>query len=98
MNIGIVCYPTFGGSGVIATELAKGLAQRGHSVHILSYDKPARLDTFQANVSYHEVTLNSYPLFEYPPYDLLLANQIANLIDYEGIDLLHFHSALPHAT
>ncbi len=98
MNIGIVCYPTFGGSGVIATELAKGLARRGHTLHILSYDKPARLDTFQANVSYHEVTLNSYPLFEYPPYDLLLANQIANLIDYEGIDLLHVHYAIPHAT
>jgi N-acetyl-alpha-D-glucosaminyl L-malate synthase BshA len=98
MNIGIVCYPTFGGSGVIATELAKGLAQRGHTVHILSYDKPARLDTFQTNVSYHEVTLSSYPLFEYPPYDLLLANQIANLIDYERIDLLHVHYAIPHAT
>jgi N-acetyl-alpha-D-glucosaminyl L-malate synthase BshA len=98
MNIGIVCYPTFGGSGVIATELAKGLAQRGHTVHILSYDKPARLDTFQTNISYHEVTLSSYPLFEYPPYDLLLANQIASLIDYEGIDLLHVHYAIPHAT
>lgn len=98
MNIGIVCYPTFGGSGVIATELAKGMAMRGHTMHILSYDKPARLDTFQANISYHEVTLNSYPLFEYPPYDLLLANQIANLIDYEGIDLLHVHYAIPHAT
>jgi N-acetyl-alpha-D-glucosaminyl L-malate synthase BshA len=98
MNIGIVCYPTFGGSGVIATELAKGLAQRGHEVHILSYSKPARLDTFQTNVSYHEVTLSSYPLFEYPPYDLLLANQMANLIEYEGIEILHVHYAIPHAT
>lgn len=98
MNIGIVCYPTFGGSGVIATELAKGLAQRDHGVHILSYDKPARLDTFQTNISYHEVNMQSYPLFEYPPYDLALANQMASLIDYEGIEILHVHYAIPHAT
>ncbi len=98
MNIGIVCYPTFGGSGVVATELAKGLAQRGHSVHILSYDRPARLDTFQTNISYHEVNMNTYPLFEYPPYDLALANQMANLIEYEKIDVLHVHYAIPHAT
>ncbi|MCW9705411.1 N-acetyl-alpha-D-glucosaminyl L-malate synthase BshA [Fodinibius salsisoli] len=98
MNIGIVCYPTFGGSGVVATELAKGLAQRNHNVHILSYAKPARLDTFQTNISYHEVNLNSYPLFEYPPYDLALANQMASLIDYEGIEVLHVHYAIPHAT
>lgn len=98
MNIGIVCYPTFGGSGVIATELAKGLARKNHNVHILSYAKPARLDTFQTNISYHEVNLNSYPLFEYPPYDLALANQMASLIEYEGIDVLHVHYAIPHAT
>lgn len=98
MNIGIVCYPTFGGSGVVATELAKGLARRSHNVHILSYAKPARLDTFETNISYHEVNLNSYPLFEYPPYDLALANQMAGLIDYEGIDVLHVHYAIPHAT
>jgi N-acetyl-alpha-D-glucosaminyl L-malate synthase BshA len=98
MKIGIVCYPTFGGSGVVATELAKGLARRNHNVHILSYAKPARLDTFETNISYHEVNLNSYPLFEYPPYDLALANQMAGLIDYEGIDVLHVHYAIPHAT
>ncbi len=98
MEIGIVCYPTFGGSGVVATELAKGLARRNHNVHILSYAKPARLDTFETNISYHEVNLNSYPLFEYPPYDLALANQMAGLIDYEGIDVLHVHYAIPHAT
>lgn len=98
MNIGIVCYPTFGGSGVVATELAKGLAQRNHNVHILSYDRPARLDTFQTNISYHEVNMNTYPLFEYPPYDLALANQMANLIEYENIDVLHLHYAVPHAT
>lgn len=98
MNIGIVCYPTFGGSGVVATELAKGLAQRNHQVHILSYARPARLDTFQTNISYHEVNINTYPLFEYPPYDLALANQMASMIEYEGIDVLHVHYAIPHAT
>lgn len=98
MNIGIVCYPTFGGSGVIATELAKGLADRDHKVHMLSYDRPARLDTFQTSISYHEVNMNTYPLFEYPPYDLALANQMANLIEYEDIDVLHVHYAVPHAT
>ncbi|MDY6868959.1 MAG: N-acetyl-alpha-D-glucosaminyl L-malate synthase BshA, partial [Chloroflexota bacterium] len=77
---------------------AKGLARRDHQVHILSYAKPARLDTFQTNISYHEVNLQSYPLFEYPPYDLALANQMANLITYEKIDILHVHYAIPHAT
>ncbi len=98
MKIGIVCYPTFGGSGVIATELAQGLSRRGHQLHVLSYSKPARLNTFQTNLSYHEVNLNSYPLFEYPPYDLALANQMAGLIDFEGIEVLHVHYAIPHAT
>lgn len=98
MNIGIVCYPTFGGSGVVATELAKELAHRGHNVHILSYARPARLDAFETNISFHEVNLNTYPLFEYPPYDLALANQMVNLIDYEGIEILHVHYAIPHAT
>lgn len=98
MKIGIVCYPTFGGSGVIATELAQGLARRGHQLHVLSYSKPARLNTFQSNISYHEVNLNSYPLFEYPPYDLALANQMASLIEHEGIEVLHVHYAIPHAT
>lgn len=98
MNIGIVCYPTFGGSGVVATELAKGLAQRDHHVHMLSYARPARLDTFRTNISYHEVNMNTYPLFEYPPYDLALANQMASLIEYEKIDVLHVHYAIPHAT
>ncbi len=98
MKIGIVCYPTFGGSGVIATELAQGLARRGHQLHVLSYSKPARLNTFQTNISYHEVNLNNYPLFEYPPYDLALANQMASLIEHEGIEVLHVHYAIPHAT
>lgn len=98
MNIGIVCYPTFGGSGVVATELAKGLAQRDHNIHILSYARPARLDTFRTNISFHEVNLNTYPLFEYPPYDLALANQIAHLIEFENLDIIHVHYAIPHAT
>lgn len=98
MNIGIVCYPTFGGSGVVATELAKELAHRGHNVHILSYARPARLDAFETNISFHEVNLNTYPLFEYPPYDLALANQMAHLIEHEGIEILHVHYAIPHAT
>ncbi|MAL18364.1 MAG: N-acetyl-alpha-D-glucosaminyl L-malate synthase BshA [Balneola sp.] len=98
MNIGIVCYPTFGGSGVVATELAKTLARKGHNIHMMSYAKPARLDTLQTGITYHEVSINSYPLFEYPPYDLALATQMVNLIEYQDLDLLHVHYALPHAT
>lgn len=98
MNIGIVCYPTFGGSGVVATELAKGLADRGHNLHILSYSRPARLDSLRTDITFHEVDLSSYPLFEYPPYDLALANMMVNLIQYEKLDVLHVHYAIPHAT
>ncbi|WP_018127418.1 N-acetyl-alpha-D-glucosaminyl L-malate synthase BshA [Balneola vulgaris] len=98
MNIGIVCYPTFGGSGVVATELAKVLAAKGHKIHVLSYAKPARLETLDSNIFYHEVAINAYPLFEYPPYALALATQMVNLIEYEQLDLLHVHYALPHAT
>lgn len=98
MNIGIVCYPTFGGSGVIATELAKGLANRGHKLHILSYSRPARLDSFRTDIAFHEVDLSTYPLFEYPPYDLALANMMVNLIQYGKLDILHVHYAIPHAT
>lgn len=98
MNIGIVCYPTYGGSGVVATELAKGLANRGHKLHILSYSRPARLDSFRTDIAFHEVDLSTYPLFEYPPYDLALANMMVNLIQYEKLDILHVHYAIPHAT
>ncbi len=98
MNIGIVCYPTFGGSGVIATELAKGLANRGHNLHILSYSRPARLDSFRTDITFHEVDLSTYPLFEFPPYDLALANMMVNLIKFENLDVLHVHYAIPHAT
>ncbi len=98
MNIGIVCYPTYGGSGVVATELAKVLAAKGHKIHVLSYAKPARLEAIDPNIFYHEVAINAYPLFEYPPYALALASQMVNLIEYEDLDLLHVHYALPHAT
>lgn len=98
MNIGIVCYPTFGGSGVVATELAKNLSKHGHNIHMLSYARPARLDTLETGITYHEVSINSYPLFDYPPYDLALATQMVNLIEYQDLDLLHVHYALPHAT
>lgn len=98
MNIGIVCYPTYGGSGVVATELGKGLALKGHNVHFLSYARPMRLGMFESNINYHEVQINSYPLFEFPPYDLALASNMVNLIKFEHIDLLHVHYAIPHAT
>lgn len=98
MNIGIVCYPTFGGSGVVATELAKALARKGHNLHVLSYARPERLDALEPNITYHEVSINAYPLFEYPPYALALASQIVNLIEFENLDLIHVHYALPHAT
>lgn len=98
MNIGIVCYPTFGGSGVVATELAKGLANKGHKMHVLSYARPARLDSFRTDITFHEVDLSSYPLFEYPPYDLALANVMVDLIKFEKLDVIHVHYAIPHAT
>ncbi|NNM95664.1 MAG: N-acetyl-alpha-D-glucosaminyl L-malate synthase BshA [Bacteroidia bacterium] len=98
MNIGIVCYPTFGGSGVVATELGKALAAKGHCVHFISYALPVRLSAFEENITYHEVTVSDYPLFEYPPYELALANQIVDVARYEKLDLLHVHYAIPHAS
>lgn len=98
MNIGIVGYPTYGGSGVVATELAKGLASRGHRLHFLSYARPQRLDALNPNILFHEVTVNAYPLFEYPPYDLALASHMVNLIEHEKLDLMHVHYAIPHTT
>lgn len=98
MNIGIVGYPTYGGSGVVATELSKGSARRGHNVHFMSYARPQRLDAFDTNISFHEVSINAYPLFEYPPYDLALASHMVNLIEYQKLDLLHVHYAIPHTT
>jgi len=98
MNIGIVCYPTFGGSGVIATELGKALAQKGHNVHFITYDRPVRLDIFAQNIFYHEVRTPSYPLFEHSPYESALTSQIVHVAKYYDLDLLHVHYAIPHAS
>ncbi|EEG77691.1 N-acetyl-alpha-D-glucosaminyl L-malate synthase BshA [Dethiobacter alkaliphilus] len=97
MKIGIICYPTHGGSGVVATELGKELAQRGHTVHFISYQLPFRLDRYQQNVYYHEVDMLGYPLFKYPPYTLALVNKIAELVEREGLDIIHAHYAIPHS-
>ncbi len=97
MKIGIVCYPTYGGSGVVATELGMGLARKGHQVHFITYRQPARLASFQENIFYHEVTSADYPLFEYPPYDTALASKLVDVVKYENLDLLHVHYAIPHA-
>jgi len=98
MKIGIVCYPTFGGSGVIATELGKSLAKEGHNIHFITYSQPARLDFFNENLFYHEVDIRPYPLFDYPPYELALASKLVNVVKYESLDLLHVHYAIPHAS
>lgn len=98
MKIGIVCYPTFGGSGVIATELGKALADSGHQVHFITYRQPARLDFFSENLFYHEVSVSNYPLFDYPPYELALASKLVDVVRFEKLDLLHVHYAIPHAS
>jgi N-acetyl-alpha-D-glucosaminyl L-malate synthase BshA len=98
MKIGITCYPTYGGSGVVATELGKELAQRGHSVHFISYALPMRLGGFQDNIVYHEVEMANYPVFEFPLYTLALASKMVEVARYEKLDILHCHYALPHAT
>jgi len=98
MKIGIVCYPTFGGSGVVATELGKALAKEGHQVHFITYSQPSRLDFLNENLFYHEVEFRSYPLFEYPPYELALASKMVSVVRNEGLDLLHVHYAIPHAS
>ncbi len=97
MKIGIVCYPTFGGSGVVATELGLGLADRGHDVHFITYKRPVRLTSFHANVYFHEVTSMEYPLFEYAPYETSLAGKLVDVIRFEKLDILHVHYAIPHA-
>ncbi|MCC6281386.1 MAG: N-acetyl-alpha-D-glucosaminyl L-malate synthase BshA [Saprospiraceae bacterium] len=97
MKIGIVCYPTYGGSGVVATELGLGLARKGHEIHFITYRRPVRLAHFDANVFYHEVDGDDYPLFEYPPYDTALASKIVDVVQYQNLDLLHVHYAIPHA-
>ncbi len=97
MKIGIVCYPTYGGSGVIATELGLALARNGHQVHFITYKRPARLGSFNTNVFYHEVSSLSYPLFEYSPYETALASKLVDVVQHEQLDLLHVHYAIPHA-
>lgn len=98
MRIGIVCYPTFGGSGVVATELGKALAKNGHQVHFITYQQPPRLDFFNENVFYHEVNIPSYPLFQYAPYESALTSAMVNVVLNENVDLLHVHYAIPHAS
>ncbi len=97
MKIGVVCYPTFGGSGVVATELGIQMAKKGHEVHFITYSQPVRLDIFAPNIYYHEVNVHDYPLFEYQPYELALSSKMVDTVLTEGIDLLHVHYAIPHA-
>lgn len=97
MNIAIVCYPTFGGSGVLATELGKALADNGHSIHFITYQQPVRLSGFHANIFYHEVRVPTYPLFDYPPYETALASTMVDVVNNYSIDVLHVHYAIPHA-
>jgi len=98
MRIGIVCYPTFGGSGVVATELGIALAKQGHKIHFVSYSQPVRLDFFSENIFYHEVLVSNYPLFDYQPYELVLASKLVDVVKHEKLDLLHVHYAIPHAS
>lgn len=98
MKIGIACYPTYGGSGVIATELGKSLAEQGHEVHFISYNQPARLDSYLHKVYFHEVNINSYPLFDYLPYETILASRFVDIVKTNHLDLLHVHYAIPHAS
>ncbi len=98
MKIGIVCYPTYGGSGVIATELGKALADKGYTVHFITYKQPFRLDSFHENIFFHEVNFTNYPLFEYPPYEIALSSKIVDVAINEKLDLLHVHYAIPHAS
>ncbi len=98
MKIGIVCYPTFGGSGVVATELGKALADKGHRIYFISYSQPVRLEHFHENISYHEVAVTNYPLFDYVPYESALTSKLVDVVKYERLDVLHVHYAIPHAS
>lgn len=98
MKIGITCYPTYGGSGVLATELGKVLARRGHEIHFITYALPSRLGHISEGIFFHEVNVNTYPLFDYAPYSLALTSKMVNVVKYEKLDLLHVHYAIPHAT
>jgi L-malate glycosyltransferase len=98
MKIGVLCYPTFGGSGVVATELGLALAAKGHQVHFITYSKPFRLEHFSSNVFYHEVTVVNYPLFEYSPYETALTSKLVDVGIFEKLDIVHVHYAIPHAS
>lgn len=98
LRVGIVCYPTFGGSGVVATELGKALAAQGHDVHFITYNQPVRLGSFHPGVYYHEVEVSKYPLFEYPPYELVLTSKMVEVVQTHNLNLLHVHYAIPHAS
>jgi N-acetyl-alpha-D-glucosaminyl L-malate synthase BshA len=98
MKIGIVLYPTFGGSGVVATELGKALAEKGHKIHFITYSQPVRLSSFRDNIFYHEVVVSNYPLFDFQPYETELASKMVDVVENEGLDLLHVHYAIPHAS
>ncbi|MFZ7115456.1 MAG: N-acetyl-alpha-D-glucosaminyl L-malate synthase BshA [Bacteroidota bacterium] len=98
MKIGILCYPTFGGSGVVATELGKALAEKGHSVHFITYSQPVRLEHFTENVFYHEVSVADYPLFEFAPYETALTSKLVDVARFEKLDIVHVHYAIPHAS
>ncbi|GAB4426936.1 MAG: N-acetyl-alpha-D-glucosaminyl L-malate synthase BshA [Bacteroidia bacterium] len=98
MNIGVVCYPTYGGSGVVATELGKALAERGHQIHFITYNRPIRLDLFSENIYYHEVRTKDYPLFDFVPYETALASTMVDVARYNNLDLFHVHYAIPHAS
>jgi len=97
MRIGITCYPTYGGSGVVATELGIELAAKGHEIHFISYSQPFRLNGREEGIFYHEVPVSNYPLFEFPPYDLALASRMAEVAEFNDLDLLHVHYAIPHS-
>ena len=94
----MVCYPTFGGSGVVATELGKTLAAQGHEIHFITYNTPVRLGSFKPGIFYHEVRVSDYPLFDYPPYELVLASKMVEVVKDHNIDIIHVHYAIPHAS
>lgn len=98
LKIGIVCYPTYGGSGVVATELGNSLASQGHEVHFITYDVPVRLDELNPNIYFHQVNVSDYPLFDYPPYELVLSSKLVDVVKHEFLDVLHVHYAIPHAS
>ena len=98
MRIGIVLYPTFGGSGILATELGKELAKKDHEIHFITYTEPVRLGELRKNIFYHEVTTSDYPLFKYTPYEQVLTSKLVDVVKFEKLDLLHVHYAIPHAS